>query len=64
MDILTYIDRVKANYSKQPEPVYNTQKERERSLVSSGAASPDLFSKEELTDQRPSSQTSLYPEEQ
>jgi len=26
MDILTYIDRVKANYSKQPEPVYNTQK--------------------------------------
>ena len=26
MDILTYIDRVKANYSKQPEPVYNTKK--------------------------------------
>ena len=26
MDILTYIDRVKANYSKQPEPRYNTQK--------------------------------------
>jgi len=25
MDILTYIDRVKANYSKQPEPRYNTQ---------------------------------------
>jgi hypothetical protein len=26
MDILTYIDRVKANYSKQPEPRYNTKK--------------------------------------